>query len=71
VHDDQKALRDYTRGNLTSYWEPTLDKVATAVESLPDEQVLDEFTVADARESVAFGRTVIAAALEDADHRLR
>jgi hypothetical protein len=120
VHDDQQALRDYTRGNLTSYWEPTLDKVATAVESLPEEQVLDEFivpwctlgvarlhaslvtgeivsktaarqhgavafpqwaalcercidhragdvqqfTVADAKESVAFGRAVIAAALE-------
>lgn len=120
VHDDQQALRDYTRGNLTSYWEPTFDRVATAVESLPDGQVLDEFivpwctlgvprlhallvtgeivsktaagqhgaaafpqwaslcercidhrtggaqqfTVADAKESVAFGRAVIAAALE-------
>jgi hypothetical protein len=45
VHDDQQALRDFTHGNLTSYWEPTLDKVATAVDSLPDEQVLDEFIV--------------------------
>ena len=45
VHDDQQALRDFTRGNLTSYREPTLDKVATAVERLPDEQVLVEFIV--------------------------
>jgi hypothetical protein len=38
VHDDQQALRDYTR--------------------------VQQFTVADAKESVEFGRAVIAAALE-------
>lgn len=45
VYDDQQALRDHTRGNLTSYWEPLLDQVAEYLQGRPEDEVVDEGVV--------------------------
>ena len=45
VHDDPQALRDHTRDNLTSYWAPLLDEIATHIETLADDHVLDDWIV--------------------------
>ena len=40
VHDDHQALVDHTRANLTSYWEPMLDRLEKYSADLPDDHVL-------------------------------
>jgi hypothetical protein len=45
VHDDHQALVDYTRGNLTSYWAPQLDRLEAYATGLPADQVLDGWIV--------------------------
>jgi hypothetical protein len=45
VHDDAQALEDFTRDNLTSYWEPTLEQLETAAAALPDDEGLDAWVV--------------------------
>lgn len=45
VHDDQQALVDHTRANLTSYWEVKLDELSAALAERPAEQVLDGWIV--------------------------
>jgi hypothetical protein len=45
VHDDHQALVDHTRANLTSYWEPMLDRLSQGVAELSDDHVLDGWIV--------------------------
>ncbi|MEU4602001.1 nucleotidyltransferase domain-containing protein [Kribbella sp. NPDC023972] len=45
VHDDHQALVDHTRANLTSYWEPMLDRLEQRAAELPDDQVLDGWII--------------------------
>jgi Nucleotidyltransferase domain len=45
VYDDDAALRDYTRDNLTSYWEPHLDTVAAYVKDRVAEEPIDAWIV--------------------------
>jgi hypothetical protein len=45
VHDDHQALVDHTRANLTSYWEPLLDRLEQRAAELPADQVLDGWII--------------------------
>jgi hypothetical protein len=45
VHDDHEALVDHTRDNLTSYWEPMLDRLSGRVADLPSDHVLDGWII--------------------------
>jgi len=45
VHDDHQALVDHTRANLTSYWEPILDRLSQGVAELPADHVLDGWII--------------------------
>jgi hypothetical protein len=41
VLDDHQALVDHTRANLTSYWQPQLDRLEQYAASLPGDQELE------------------------------
>jgi hypothetical protein len=45
VHDDHQALVDHTRANLTSYWEPMLDRLSQRSAELPPDHVLDGWII--------------------------
>jgi len=45
VHDDQEALVEFTRGNLTSYWTPTFDQLESATADLPDDDVVPDWVL--------------------------
>ncbi|MFI5693143.1 nucleotidyltransferase domain-containing protein [Kribbella sp. NPDC051586] len=45
VHDDQQALVDYTRANLTSYWAPLLDRVENRFADAPGDEVIDGWII--------------------------
>ena len=45
VHDDHQALVDFTRANLTSYWQPTFAQLATGVADLPADEVLPDWVL--------------------------
>ncbi|TCO52205.1 nucleotidyltransferase-like protein [Kribbella antiqua] len=45
VLDDHQALVDHTRANLTSCWQPQLDRLEEYVASLPGDQELEGWTV--------------------------
>jgi hypothetical protein len=45
VHDDHQALVDYTRDNLTSYWEPLLGQLEAGATTRPDDEVLESWVI--------------------------
>jgi hypothetical protein len=45
VHDDQHALEEFTRDNLTSYWTPKLGELDTAIAERPDDEVTPDWIV--------------------------
>jgi hypothetical protein len=45
VHDDQQALVDHTRGNLTLYWEPSLDQLVSGTAELPDDELIPDWVL--------------------------
>ncbi|TDU87285.1 nucleotidyltransferase-like protein [Kribbella voronezhensis] len=45
VHDDHQALVDFTRANLTSYWQPTYDQLEAAVADRPDDAVMPDWAL--------------------------
>jgi hypothetical protein len=45
VHDDHQALVDHTRANLTSYWEPMIDRLEQRTVELPSDHSLDGWII--------------------------
>ncbi|WP_432948924.1 aminoglycoside adenylyltransferase domain-containing protein [Kribbella sp. CA-253562] len=45
VHDDQHALEQFTRDNLTSYWTPKLAELETAIAERPGDEVTPDWIV--------------------------
>jgi len=45
VHDDHQALVEFTRGNLTSYWEPLLVQLEEGTTTRPDDEVLESWVM--------------------------
>jgi len=45
VHDDQEALEEFTRANLTSYWAGQFDQLEAATAERPDHQEAPEWVL--------------------------